>query len=850
MRLSSHPAAANRLKRALRASTAVALGLGWSSAHAQSTAPATPSPAVPPQSVAQPSPSVAAVRLNTTGRDIPLTAPLRDGVFILGELDFVIGTDDSVRVNAPRLLALIRPIIQAERYAALEAQLTGVGDVRVERITEMGFPLRYDPETIGLVIEIPPEARSTRQLRLAELSDELIGEVDKPARFAGYVNFRSSVDYAWQGADKGIQDPLVLIDSAIRYKDVVLENEGSIQFGTNGGRTNTRREGSRLVYDDLGHLARWTLGDLQPTSRGFSGSTQLSGVSLVRSYSVLEPQRNVQPRGERTFTVIRPSTVEAFINGQPVRQIRLQPGTYNVRDFPFAQGANDVRLVVTDDAGQSEVIEFSLFFDRTLLAPGLTEFGLFAGIRSPFNGSSRDYRTDEPAASGYIRRGLTERLTAGLNFQAQRRGAVVGGEAVVATPLGTLGGDVAVSHVSNIGTGYALNFSLQRNFGGRGSSGRAFGLTFERRSKNFATPNELTADNRFSFEAGATYSQSLGELQFVSITGLYAKGRGILADEKTARLTYGYRLSSRLNLAAEAIYEDRQNFRRSYGARLTLTFRLDQRSTAVAEYDSRNDRARVGYQTSRGEGVGAVSASADLDYGRGAVGADASVSYTANRAELGISHTTVFDTAGSNITDQRTSLRVGTAIAFADGKIAIARPIFDSFAMVAAHKSIAGKDVYIEPREGHYNAKSGFFGPAVEPDLSSYSDRVISYDVPDAPIGYDLGRGNFRIYPPYRSGYLVVAGSDYSVTAVGTLRDQNGEPVSLLAGRAFEIAAPDRPAVTIFTNRSGRFGIQGMRPGKWRIEMPTEPPGSILIDIPQDTKGVIRLGELKLGDAK
>ncbi len=139
------------------------------------------------------------------------------------------------------------------------------------------------------------------------------------------------------------------------------------------------------------------------------------------------------------------------------------------------------------------------------------------------------------------------------------------------------------------------------------------------------------------------------------------------------------------------------------------------------------------------------------------------------------------------------------------------------------------------------------FGPAVEPDLSSYSDRVVTYDVPDAPAGYDLGSGNVRVYPPYRSGYLVTAGSDYSVTAIGTIFDQNGAPVSLLAGTATELGKPGAKPIQIFTTRAGRFGIQGLRPGKWRIDMPTEPAGTAIIDIPTAAQGAVRVGDVTLG---
>ncbi|MEO7468547.1 MAG: fimbria/pilus outer membrane usher protein [Sphingobium limneticum] len=795
----------------------------------------------------EPSAAAPPERLNPTNRDIMLSAPLRDGAFLLGEVPFVLTKDDHILVNAPRLLAALQPVIAPGRYEALATALGAAADVPVEQIASLGFVISYDSQAIALTVDIPPEARNARQIRLAQLGSDLVGDVDKPAGVSAYVNLRGSFGYQWMGSDRGFQDPLIETDWAARVAGVVFEGEGTVQVGAgNGGPTQFRREGSRLVYDDNKLLARFTLGDLQPASRGFSGSSQIAGLSMTRTYSVLQPQRNVQPRGDRTFTLARASMVEAFINGQPVRQVRLEPGTYNVRDFPFVQGANDVRLLITDDTGRQESVSFSLFFDRTLLEPGLTEFGIYAGVLAPFAGNGRDYQISSPAANGYIRHGFSQTFTGGANFHARSNGAVVGTEVVWASPLGTIGFDLAASHVKRIGSGFAVNVGLQRTFGGTGSSGKSLALTFETRTKDFAIPGDLSPDNRYLFEVGATYSQAIGELQFVSIDGRYSKGRGSFGDEKSARLSYGYRLSSRLNLQAEGIYQQRNTFGSDYGLRLNLTYRMGERSSANAEFDSRSERGRVGYQTSTGSGVGATSISGNVDYGQGAVGLDGAVSYTANRAELSLAHSTAFDNGGFNVTDQRTSLRVGTALVLADGHVGLSRPVYDSFALVVPHKSLKGTSVEVEPREGEYSSRSGVLGGAVANDLSSYSDRVVTFDAPKAPAGYDLGAGNVRVYPPYKSGYLVVVGSDYSMTAIGRLLDDDGQPISLLAGLAYEVGKADKPPLTIFTNRAGRFGLSGLRPGQWRIEMPTEPRSQIIISIPDKSEAIVKLGDVTL----
>jgi outer membrane usher protein len=104
---------------------------------------------------------------------------------------------------------------------------------------------------------------------------------------------------------------------------------------------------------------------------------------------------------------------------------------------------------------------------------------------------------------------------------------------------------------------------------------------------------------------------------------------------------------------------------------------------------------------------------------------------------------------------------------------------------------------------------------------------------------------SFRLLPPYRSGYKLVVGSAYSVTAIGRMLDVDGEPVSLVSGTATELAHPERLPITVFTNREGRFGIGGLAPGKWRIDMLDDKKSSFMLTIPADADGILRIDDLK-----
>lgn len=773
--------------------------------------------------------------LNPTGRDITLTGPARDGDFILGEITYVLTAADEVRLSPADLLVVLSPVLEPSVRTRLQEAL-GSDRIGLPELEAAGLRVSYNPRTFGLDFIIPVEFRPRAVLSLGGLPVTGAARYERPATRSAYLTAVAAADYVHKGGETGFATPFVLVEGAARIGSLVAEMEGT------AGDT-WRREGTRLVFDDLSRTARWTLGDLEPVSRGFSGATPMAGVSVVRSYSELEPQRNVQPRGERTFTVARPSTVETFINGRIVQQVRLNPGTYDLRDFPFAQGSNDIRLVIRDETGVEQVLNFSIFFDRNLLAAGLTEFGAFVGTEAVFGENGREYDS-RFTSSGYIRRGVSDELTLGANYQVGERGAVVGSEWVWAGGLGTLGGDVAVSSVDGIGSGYALNFGFEREFGRASGLGGGVTATLQVISEDFATPQTVTPRNPYAYELGVSYSQALSSRRFFAADAFYSAGRGAEPDRMSGRATYGWRVSDRLAVSTELSYEDR-NGRDDYGARIGLTYRFSSQTSASGEYDSRRERARLGLQTSSGRGVGSWSAGGALDYTASASALNASLTTVRNRAELGLTHMTSFGAETSQITDQRTSVRAGGSLAYAGGQFALGRPIYDSFALVTPHKSLKARPVYIDPRDADYSARSDRFGPAVITDLGAYSARAIVYDVPDAPPGYDLGDGVVRVLPPYRAGYRLEVGSDYAYTVTGTMVSEDGEPIALLAGEAREETMDGRGPLQFFTNRTGRFALSSLRPGRWILTVGAGVPRRFIIDIPHDAAGVVQLGTLR-----
>lgn len=796
---------------------------------------AQPVPASAPQIVI--GPDRPAAELNPAGREVTLTTPVMDGAAYLGDASVTLRPDGTVTFAADRLLALLDTRLRPAILDSLEGALSRNGRLTPAELQGVGVGIRYDPRTLQVELSIASASRASSVLELSGEPGRVVAYV-KPADFSGYLNVRGAVDWVQQGGDEGLHAPVMFLDGALRHRGIVFESEANWQPGAAG--VDLQRRGSRFVYDDRDRLVRWSAGDLLTVARGFQSAPEISGLSLTRRYSILDPQTIIRPRGTRSFQLDRRSLVEVRINRQLVRRMELDPGAYDLQDFPFAQGANAVELTITDDAGRTETVDFSIFLDQAQLAEGLSEFGVYAGVLAPLGFSDRRY-TDTPAASGFYRRGMTDRLTLGANFQADSNGWMGGGEAVVATPIGSLAAFASASGVEDVGSGWAGLVTFQRTIA-RGEFGTdALSFSLEARSRNFAAVGIRNPVNPYSLVIGAGYSTTLGPGLYGAFDARHSRGRDREPDVTSARATLGWNISDRLNFAGDVTYErDRRGDR--FGTFLSLTYRFDRGSSMRADYDSRYDRARLSYQTFGGAGMDAYSVSGDVEHSDIGAGASVNANYYANRAELGFSHFGLFERDLGRSTGQRSSLRFGTALAFADGAVALGRPIHDAFALVKAHPSLAGSEVLVDPAGDSAAASTGMLGTALQPSLSSYSDRSLLVTAPDAPLDADLGAGSFRLLPSYRAGYLLTVGSDYSVSAVGRLLGPGGDPVALVSGLAYEIDKPEREPVPFFTNREGRFGLIGLAPGRWRLELPAA-NAEYLVAIPQGERS-ISLGEV------
>jgi outer membrane usher protein len=814
--------------------------------------------------------AISARRLNSTDRTIELNIPLRDGQFYLGDVSARVSPLDEISLPKERLVQMMTPLLRTASLQTLNTISDADGYLPLAAIKEKGFEAQFDAGTLELQLSPTIEQRATGQLSAGKASEVRSENLAKPAIFAGYLNMRAGADYSTESfyAEEGDASARMGFDGAVRWLDTVFES--SATFDMEDGLS---RGASRFVHDRPDMAMRFSAGDISPLKTGFQGGSDMLGLSAEKSYSKLQPAANIHPTGSRSFRIERPSNVDVMINGHVTQRLHLRPGDYDLKDLPLAAGANDITLIIEDDVGQKRTLEFSVFSGRSLLAPGISEWALSAGVASHFASdgepefgnmfSNTDYDFDSPIVTGFYQRGLTADLTGNAHLQADAYSVMGGAGAALQTSFGFWGFDAAASHSFEYGFGYAANIGYDlANVEGEDGIHRSVRLAADYRSERFATVSVDDPFNDTMLTLSAMYSQELPWELYGSLAGTYSLGRGEDPDRYGVDMTLARNFGPSLSAGLSAGYalstggddDDDDDVEPTNGFRVAirLGYRLNENSSIDTGYDSGDGRAQLSYRHQEGSGVGAWNAQAELDRTPAGnsdepddFGLNGSLGYTANRAEIAFSQHTGLAGLETGRIDQRTALTAGTAIAFADGRFAVGRPISNGFAIIGTHSNLPDSDVAIGASQEENRASSDLLGPALLSDISPYSPARVPYDVSNLPVGYDLGAGAFDLFPSYKSGYKLTIGSDYTVTAFGILADAEGEPIPLLTGTAYEEGHPDDHKVTIFTNRTGRFGAQGLRPGRWIIDMATEPPTRFVIDIPKATVGLVKLDTLK-----
>jgi outer membrane usher protein len=766
-------------------------------------------------------------------------------------IDGLVSDSGTILLNKTQILVIAKSLVAPAAYDAIRE---AAGDAVYASDTELsgqGFQVSYDSALSEVNVTLEASMRSKNDISIlrerTRADDELL---DDSASFTSFLNVFTSAGSFQSEVSEDVEFN-ALFDLGVRMfgaDGLALRAE----FDVESAETTEFQRGDVFLFkDDYGRSRRYSAGDLFLPSTGLQNSVPFAGLAVEKVFSI-RPREITRPVGSSSFILEQDSVVRVLINNNVVRTLQLESGPYDIRNFPFVDGVNDVQIEILDQAGRTETIEFTQFFDDQLLRKGLHEYGYAVGVERSFDQGEISYQPDDIVWSAFHRYGITDNLSVGANAQGNADLVQAGLEALVASPLGTIDTELAYTQSKEIegnkrdGFAASVDYSIFLSDWNRRLEGFAAQVSADYTSENFAsfaTPFvkndiEYRAATSLSFPLPADFSGSLG--------ASFSKSR--IGDDRTiANASISRRFFRNLSSFVTVGYQESAFGNSEVSVLFSLTATFGARSSASARYNSDGDEVTAQYLRANTGRVGSLgySLNARRSSETERSGVDGSANYTGNRFTASATQTAVFDEQRGQRQDV-SQVNFATSFVFSDGLAGFSRPVRDGFAIIERHRSLEGATVVIGDGLNGDIARSDWLGPAVAPNIIGYQPRRIDFDVEDAPLGYDFGDAKQDILLPEVGSKRILVGSEDSITALGILVTGGGEPVALMVGEVTRIGAPETEEPRVFfTNSAGRFAIQKLRPGNYEIRLNDGRTARFSID--EEAVGVVEVEKISTG---
>ena len=467
----------------------------------------------------------------------------------------------------------------------------------------------------------------------------------------------------------------------------------------------------------------------------------------------------------------------------------------------------------------------------------------------------RSYDEHRPTLSLFHRVGLSNTVTAGAFLQGDRERQLAGVQGLWGTRVGLWGLDTAASDATDISHSYAARLRYQkRSPAGSRIGERSWSANVEAVGPHFdAGGDSAGAATAYWLDTSASYSQRVYRGIHGALSGSYRFARPGESDRYSMALSVGSTLSRGMNLNVTLTQRSAIAGEPERSAFASLTWAIPGTHQQVsASHDTFTETSRAAWRYFSPNSVDSLNASLAAEHSPEDSTVTGNLDYKGYRAEALLSHAALVPADHPDDTELRSSLRFGTALVYAGGTLALSRPVSDSFAIVVPSdqlRRVAGQTIQVNPTRDYDAARVDWLGPGVMPSLYSYQLSTLHVQAPELPYGYELGQSKYDLRPTYKSGFLIKVGTEATVFLRGTLLDADGSPVTLQAGNLISRDDPKWEPITMFTNRKGKFAVEGMKPGRFDLNVFGYGEAVIPIEIPEGIVGIYDVGSLKLPSA-
>lgn len=769
----------------------------------------------------------------TEPQSIPeLKVPLFINGSFFSSIRIIPPANDDLKVHAESLIAILKPILLEEMTDIL-IDSTGDEDfISIENIQSRGIKSEYDEALLNLYLTIPTDQLKLNDFGLIKGSSAFKGVTAEQSPFSFYLNLLHDQQWMWDTSGTEIRHQFpgrLAFDSSVNYRDWIFSADYNLNYPE-----FDELPAFTISHDFRAISSRLTAGNFPLNSWGYQSFGYYQGLSFSRIPEIEEEPAESNALYE--FTLDSPSYVQVFLNGTLVKAESLNTGRYNLTDFSYGAGVNEVLLVIENSFGHREEIEMKVPFASRGLKKGDFSYDLSVGVPP--------YSLDLPLATGNLLFGVSRFLTAGINIQSDFKSELAGLTLIVPTSLGTF--DLEAAQSWSPDRGFGASASLSYNFTSiKNSRIPSFSLWGQVNSPAFHTIGSEDESVPPVGQIKTSLSWNLADFMQVSPRGSVRFDR----DGRTGgALSLGLiqsisqSLSARLNFNADFPPEEDPAFSAALFVQIkdeardqSLTVKSD---TNYAGADvSWNRTLPDANHTSFSAGLSGLPLSPDSG---SALYARARSSFNRFTGSLSSSFYNYDNGEKSFLAYSR----LGSSLVYADKHFAISRPVNDSFAIIVPRFNLEGMDIGVNPRGDGYVSRSDFTGHPVINNLRSYHARQVSVHVtePDVDIDTELGTSVYTLFPRYKSGTVIYAGTRYNVYITGRLVDQSGSPLPFETGF---LTDKEGESQLFFTDREGIFYVYGLQRGECELELNNKPFKFEFL-IPEDTEKKMDLGDLKI----
>src|SRR3974390_152433 len=357
-----------------------------------------------------------------------------------------------------------------------------------------GLSYKYDEAAQRILIKAPDELLIRKDYDASNRTSDAIPAKSDYGAVLNYNLFGASASqpnvqlFAFNGASATLD--------ARAFTPFGTVGQSAILRTLSNGQFDALRLDSTFTYSDPETIIKYRAGDAISGGLAWTRPIRIGGLQAQRNFG-LRPDLVTLPLPAAQGSAAVPSTADIYINNVKTFSQDISTGPYRLSNLPVTSGSGTTRVVIRDASGHETVSNLPFYTSPSLLAPGLSDFSIEAGLPRLSYGTTFDSYFSKPVGSASFRYGVYDWLT--LAGHAEVGAGLVNGSAGVITRTGSFGvasGAISTSRFAGA-TGLQSYVSYETKFLGvslSASSQMTFGGYDDLASVTARLTNDMTTD--------------------------------------------------------------------------------------------------------------------------------------------------------------------------------------------------------------------------------------------------------------------------------------------------------------------------------------------------------------------